>query len=357
LAQGSHCFFCLVPPCAHMPGRDYYAILGIPREANQEAIKKAYRKQALKWHPDKNADNQAEAEQKFKDVAEAYDVLSDDQKKAVYDKYGEEGLKGGGGPSGPESGGDNGGGFGPGMGGFSYRYSGDPHELFSRFFKDSFQRSTSFGETPFDGMGMFGGGFGDFGGPPGSMFSGPAGPGAAKRPAMFDLNCSLEELYAGVTKRMKVQRRSTTMQRPSETVLEVEVKPGWKAGTKLTFTGEGDELGNSGQAQDVVFVIREKKHGHFTRDGYNLSFHTQIPLVDALTGFKVDVPTLDNRVLRVNVRDVVNPNYVKIVKNEGMPHSKNPEVKGDLVITFDIKFPKTIDEAAKETIRSAMPRM
>lgn len=340
-----------------MPGRDYYAILGVPRDANQDAIKKAYRKQALKWHPDKNADNQAEAEQKFKDVAEAYDVLSDEQKKAVYDKYGEEGLKGGG-PSGPESHGDFSGGPGPGMGGFSYRYSGDPHELFSRFFKDSFQRSTSFGESPFDGAGMFGARFGDFGGPSGGMFGAPAGAGGGeKRPAMFDLNCSLEELYGGSTKRLKVQRRSTTMQRPSETVLEVEVKPGWKAGTKLTFSGEGDELGSSGQAQDVVFVIREKKHGHFTREGSNLLFHTQIPLVDALTGFKVDVPTLDGRVLRVNVRDVVNPNYAKIVKNEGMPHSKNPDVKGDLVITFDIKFPRSIDESAKETIRSAMPRM
>jgi len=341
-----------------MPGRDYYAILGIARDANQDAIKKAYRKQALKWHPDKNADNQAEAEQKFKEVAEAYDVLSDEQKKAVYDKYGEDGLKGGPSGPGPEFNGDFSGGPGPGMGGFSYRYSGDPHELFSRFFKDSFQRSTSFGESPFDGMFR---GFGDFGGPSGGpsggMFGVPTGAGAKKRPAMFDLNCSLEELYGGSTKRMKVQRRSTTMKRPSEKVLEVEVKPGWKAGTKLTFSGEGDELGNSGHAQDVVFVIREKKHAHFSCEGSNLLFHTQIPLVDALTGFKVDVPTLDNRMLRVNVRDVVNPNYAKIVKNEGMPHSKNPDVKGDLVITFDIKFPKNIDEAAKESLRSAMPRM
>lgn len=331
-----------------MPGRDYYAILGISRDANQETIKKAYRKQALKWHPDKNADNKAEAEEKFKDVAEAYDVLSDEKKKAVYDSLGEEGLKGGDNVGGPAPG-------APGMGGFSYNYSGDPHELFSRFFKDSFQRSTSFGESPFDGAGMFGPGFAGFG--HGGMFNAPPGPGGGEKiPAMFDLNCSLEDLYLGTNKRMKVQRKSTTMQRPNETVLEVDVKAGWKAGTKVTFTGEGDELGNSGQAQDVVFVIREKKHAHLTREGSNLLYHTQIPLVDALTGFKVDVPTLDNRVLRVNVRDVVNPNYAKVVKNEGMPHSKNPEVKGDLVITFDIIFPRTIDEAAKETLRSAIPK-
>lgn len=334
-----------------MPGKDYYAILGIPRDSDQDAIKKAYRKQALRWHPDKNAERKEEAEEKFKDVAEAYDVLSDDQKRAVYDQYGEEGLKGGppppgAGPAGP----DGPGGFsaGPGMGGFSYRFTGDPNDIFSRFFKDSFHRSNSFGESPFEDSSGFAGLFGPR--------MGHARPEAHARPAVFDLNCSLEDLFAGVTKRMKIQRKSTTMEREAEAVLEVVVRPGWKAGTKVTFSGEGDEVGSTGRAQDVVFVIREKKHTHFTREGSNLLFHTQIPLVDALTGCKVDVPTLDNRVLRVNVRDLVNPSYAKIVKNEGMPSSKARDVKGDLIITFDIVFPKDLDDAAKEAIKGVMPR-
>lgn len=129
-------------------GRDYYAILGIGRGASQDDIRKAYRKAALRWHPDKNQERKEEAEEKFKEIAEAYDVLSDPGKKSIYDQYGEEGLKGG--PS-PEQ--------GPGQQerspGFTYQFNGDPNDIFARFFKDSFNRSSSFGESPFEGMGFF----------------------------------------------------------------------------------------------------------------------------------------------------------------------------------------------------------
>mmetsp|Transcript_14718 Transcript_14718/g.42187 ORF Transcript_14718/g.42187 Transcript_14718/m.42187 type:complete len:191 (+) Transcript_14718:3-575(+) len=182
------------------------------------------------------------------------------------------------------------------------------------------------------------------------------GKGGAARPAVFELGCTLEELYNGTTKKMKVKRTSTTLQRDPEAVLEVEVKPGWKAGTKVTYGGEGDEIGSTGKAQDVVFVIREKKHAIYTREGSNLLHQARIPLVDALTGFKIDVPALDNRILRVNVRDVVTPSYTKIVRGEGMPSSKTPGAKGDLIITFDISYPRSIDESAKEEIRKVLPR-
>lgn len=147
-----------------------------------------------------------------------------------------------------------------------------------------------------------------------------------------------------------------TLQRSPEAVLEVDVKPGWKAGTKVTFAGEGDEI--NGQAQDVVFVIREKKHAAFSREGSNLLHHRKIPLVDALTGFKIDIPMLDSqeRVLRVNVRDMVTPNYAKVVKGEGMPSSKSPGMKGDLVITFDIQYPRSLSEDVKAKIKEFLPR-
>uniref|UniRef100_A0A7S1WB97 J domain-containing protein n=1 Tax=Alexandrium catenella TaxID=2925 RepID=A0A7S1WB97_ALECA len=338
-------------------GKDYYAILGIGRGANADDIKKAYRKQALKWHPDrhpgKTEAERKEVEKKFKDVAEAYDVLSDPQKKEIYDHVGEEGLKGG-----APAGSDSSGGMPGSPGGFSYQFHGDPNDIFARFFKDSFQRSSSFGESPFHDMGgMFGGpmggmrGMGGFG-PMGGM----GGMGGAARPAVFEIGCSLEELYNGVTKKMKVKRISVSLQRDPEAVLEIKIKAGWKAGTKVTFGGEGDEIGNSGKAQDVVFVIREKKHATFTREGSNLLHHARIPLVDALTGFKIDVPTLDNRILRVNVRDVVTPSYTKIVQGEGMPSSKTPGTKGDLIITFDVQYPRSIDESAKEQLKSLLPR-
>lgn len=332
-------------------GKDYYAFLGISKTASPEEIKKAYRKAALKWHPDKNQDNRAAAEEKFKDIAEAYDVLSDPEKRGIYDQYGEEGLKGGAAPSGPE--GPAAAGFSGAPGGFSYQFHGDPNEIFARFFKDSFERSSSFGESPFEDMGgLFGGMMGGMGGMGGmaDMASGKS------KPAVFELGCTLEELYNGARKKMKVKRSSQTLQRSAETVLEVDVKRGWKAGTKVTFPGEGDEIGSSGRAQDVVFVIREKRHATFTREGCNLLHCARVPLVDALTGFKIDVPTLDNRILRVNVRDIVGPAYAKVVKGEGMPSSKCPGSKGDLIITFDVFYPTSIGEEAKEQLRKALPR-
>lgn len=107
-------------------GKDYYKALEVPRSANEDEIKKAYRKMALKYHPDKN--KSPGAEEKFKEVAEAYDVLSDAKKKEVYDKYGEEGLKGGLGDSGGPAG------HGGGMPGFHYSFTGDPRKIFSQFF-------------------------------------------------------------------------------------------------------------------------------------------------------------------------------------------------------------------------------
>jgi len=148
-------------------GRDYYKILGVPRSADDRAIKKAFRKLSIQWHPDKNPDNKEEAQEKFKEIAAAYTVLSDAEQRKVYDQFGEEGLQGGGG----------GGGAGAAAGGI------DPMEIFKQFFG---------GENPFGGMGggggntnvkfSFGGGggspFGGMGGMGGSPFGGGGGGGS-----------------------------------------------------------------------------------------------------------------------------------------------------------------------------------
>eukprot|EP00050_Salpingoeca_kvevrii_P017845 m.68739 g.68739 ORF g.68739 m.68739 type:complete len:306 (+) comp7762_c0_seq3:130-1047(+) len=129
-------------------GRDYYKDLGVSKDADDNAIKKAYRKMAMKWHPDKNPDNKEQAEAKFKDISEAYEVLSDKQKRTIYDQYGEEGLKGG-------AGGFGGGGGGPGgMGGAQFHFSAhDPRDIFAQFFGGG-------GGEAFGGMGGMGGPFG-----------------------------------------------------------------------------------------------------------------------------------------------------------------------------------------------------
>ena len=333
-------------------GKDYYKILEVDRGADADAIKKAYRKQALRWHPDKNQDKRQEAEEKFKDIAEAYDVLSDPQKKAVYDQYGEEGLKGGPPPS--PGAGPSGGFYSPGEGGgmpggFAYHFTGDPRDIFSRFFQSSFDRSQSFGEN---------GGFGDsdvF-----MDFLNARGPGVSanvgqKPVAQFELNLSLEELYRGTTKKLKIKRKTRSqVPREDEKVLEVQVRPGWKAGTKITFPNEGDEIGNTAQFQDVVFVIREKKHPVFARDGSNLIFKAAITLKDALCGFTVEIPALDGRTIRHPITSVVPPGSSTVIANEGMPISKQPGRKGDLIVTFDVIFPSRLTEQQKDRLRQAL---
>lgn len=167
------------------------------------------------------------------------------------------------------------------------------------------------------------------------------------------LKLSLEELYTGTTKKRKVTRR--IVDGPSgksmsvEEVLEIPVKPGWKDGTRITFEGKGDELPGR-PPQDLVFVVKQIQHTRFQREGDDLITTFSIPLAKALTaGTTIDIPSLDNRVLRVPLREVVTPGFERVVRGEGMPLSKVPGKKGNLRIRFNIQFPKTQlvgDEAA-----------
>lgn len=324
-------------------GKDYYKILELSRDADADAIKKAYRKQALRWHPDKNQDNKVAAEERFKDIAEAYDVISDPQKRAVYDQYGEEGLKGG--PP-PEAGPTEGGPSPPG--GFSYKFQGDPNDIFSRFFQSSFERSQSGGV-----FGKDNDVFMDF-------MNARGGPGMSasvgqKRAATFELNLTLDELYKGTTKKLKIKRTTRSqVPRDAEKVLEIPIVSGWKAGTKVTFANEGDEVGNTGQFQDVVFIVKEKKHPIFARDGSNLIFKAAIPLKDSLCGFNFEIPTLDGRTIRQKIEGVITPGSTRVISNEGMPMSKHPGKKGDLIITFEVVFPRKLSEAQKTQLKQIL---
>lgn len=275
---------------AHKMGKDYYKILQLSKNATDDDIKKAYRKLALKYHPDKN--KSPDAENKFKEIAEAYDVLSDPKKKQIFDTYGEEGLKGGV----PNS--SDGGSAFPGQG-YSYTFQGDPRETFRMFFGNSdpfanmFQFSNMSGGSGRGGSMMF------------SSFSHPSmdvdddgsddnsnifGGGhrfgfsqKRKDPAIeYDLMLSLEELYQGTTKNMKIKRTvldANGQSHQEEKILSISVKPGWKAGTKITFPREGDQTPYSEPA-DVVFIVREKPHPLLTRDGADLKFKAVIGLYE-----------------------------------------------------------------------------
>jgi len=136
--------------------------------------------------------------------------------------------------------------------------------------------------------------------------------------------------------------------------LTLEIKPGWKKGTKITFTEKGNELPNV-IASDLVFVIDEKPHPVFTRDGNDLVVTEKVSLAEALTGYTVHLTTLDGRVLNITINNVIHPNYEEVVPREGMPISKDPSKKGNLRIKFDIKFPAKLTSEQKAGIKKLLP--
>ena len=181
----------------------------------------------------------------------------------------------------------------------------------------------------------------------------PSQPSEITRP----LKVSLEDLYSGATKHLKVGRRLLNGG-TEEKVLEIQISPGWKSGTKIRFPRAGNEqLG--GEAQDLVFVVEEKPHDRFVRDGNNLIAKVPLPLVEALAGEggKKVVETLDGRKLQVPIPlGVVKPGQQTTVPGEGMPIRKEGSVrkKGDLIVKWDIVFPDRLTPAQKEGIRKVL---
>ncbi|XP_031124457.1 dnaJ homolog subfamily B member 1-like [Ipomoea triloba] len=312
-------------------GVDYYNILRVSKNANEEDLKKAYRRLAMKWHPDKNSQNKKEAEAKFKQISEAYDVLSNSHKRQIYDLYGEEVLKSGQfDPASPT-------GVGGGGGGRGFKYDPrDAEDIFAEF----------------------------FGRPEGIYKGSPAHDGVNRgtprkaAPVENKLPCSLEELYKGSKRKMKISRivlddagKPVTV----EEVLTIHIKPGWKKGTKITFPEKGDYEAGAAPG-DLIFVVDEKPHGVFKRDGNDLVIHHKISLLDALTGKTIKLTSLDGRDLTVEISEIVKPGQEKVIPDEGMPISKEPGKKGNLRIKFDIKFPSRLSADQKCDLRRVLGR-
>eukprot|EP00798_Chlamydomonas_sp_ICE-L_P008304 gene8304-1576_t len=325
-------------------GRDYYDILGVAKGSDENEQKKAYRKLAMKWHPDKNPDNKEQAGAKFKEVSEAYEVLSDPKKKEIYDKYGEDGLKSGGG------------GGGCGGGGCGSYHARNPEDIFAEFFGGSF--SGGGGGDPLE---MFGGSFNGQGfggmpgmGRPGSSF-GQQGRGGARKGKAIEqpLACTLEELYTGAT--MEKCRLAGQVRGSQESeILEINIKPGWKKGTKITFPEKGDESPGIIPA-DIVFILDEKPHSILRRDGNDLLITKRLMLVDALCGTTMSIPLLDGSKIDVPVNDIITPTSVKLLKGKGMPITKAPGTFGNLIIKFEVQFPRTLTDEQKTLVRPFLP--
>lgn len=338
-----------------------YDLLGVLPSASEQELKKAYRKAALKFHPDKPTGDS----EKFKEIGEAFDILSNPDKKQIYDDYGLEAARGnapagggagfGGGGSPFGAGGTSFGGGSPfGAGGTSFGGGG-----FSQ--ADAFNIFSQMG-----GFGMDDGGFGGFGGGSSGGFGGfggdgmPGGFGGSTRGSSrprpepktitMPLALTLEEIYNGCVKKLKINRKNRSGMKESK-VLEVNVKPGWKTGTKISFKNEGDYQHECQARQTIQFVLEEKPHATFTRDGNDLKMVIPLSFKESLCGFDKEIMTIDGRKIPLSRSSPVQPSSVNTYPGLGMPVSKNPSQRGDFHISYKIDYPHYLTPEQKQMIK------
>ncbi|CAH0713917.1 unnamed protein product, partial [Brenthis ino] len=311
-------------------GFDYYSILGVKRSSDQSEIKKAYRRLALKYNPERY-DNDENMRRIFALIGEAYEVLVDHKNRAIFDQYGEEGLKRG--VPGPKEY------IQP------YIYHGDPIRTYQEFFGtgNPYADLLDYYENP----------------PP--MFESPLGKGYKEKDQTIvrPLALTLEEVFRGCLKKMKIQRLVFTDETCSELklrekVLSIPIKPGIYPNTEIKFKEEGDQ-GPTRIPADVIFITEDRPHENFVRSGLSdlLMFRT-ISLQEALCGITIVFSSLDDRTLRIKITDVITPTYEKIIEDEGLPIPACPNrARGNLKIRFNIIFPVYLSKRSKKAFENA----
>lgn len=354
---------------------DFYTVLGVQKGASEDELKKAYRKLAMQYHPDRNQGN-AEAEKKFKQINEAYDVLKDPQKKAAYDRYGHDAFTGGMGQGGPG-----------GMGAGGFEFSGS----FSDIFEDLFSEFT--------------------GGARGGRRGGePAQPAAARGSDLrYNLDVTLEEAFRGKQQTIKVTTSGTcetcdgsgaekgtkpetcstcngrgavraqqgffTVERTcgncqgtgkviknpcktcagsgrvrKEKSLSVTIPAGVEEGTRIRLAGEGEAGFRGGPPGDLYIFLSIKPHAIFRRDGANIYCNAPIPFTTATVGGHIEVPTIDGGRVKVTIPEGTQSGHQFRLKGKGMSVLRS-QAKGDMYIEVAVETPVNLSKKQKELLK------
>jgi len=328
-----------------MAKRDYYEILGVPRTASADEIKKAHRKLVRKYHPDVNKNNK-EAEERFKEAQEAYDVLSEPGKRRNYDQFGHAGAAGGGGPEG--AGGDPWEAFRrsqQGAGGGGYRWRPAPGVSV-----EDVEGMGDFGdifEQLFGARGGAGGAAGARGAPGGFGGAGAAGGRTRARPepqrgadVEHPVTLTFAQAARGTTLPLQINRDGKL-----ETI-DIKIPPGVKDGSRVRIRGKGQDSPN-GEAGDLFIITRVHDHPYFRRDGLDILLDVPISMYEAMLGTKIDVPTLEGPVT-LTIPPGTSSHAKMRIKARGIERGSE---KGDQFCIIRVVVPKDLDEEDKASMR------
>lgn len=296
--------------------KDFYAILGIAKDASDADIKKAYRKLAREHHPDTNSGN-ASAEKKFKDISEAYSVLSNPEDRQQYDAI----RAMGGARFAP--------GAGAGRGGAGA--NGGFEDLFGGLFGGGARQPSGAGGIPPEFADLFGGGFG--GGQTGFQRAPQKG---------SDRTATTSISFAGSIKGTTVSLRESNGH-----VIDVKIPAGIKDGQKVRQRGKGN-VGPAGNG-DLIITVNVKPHEFFQRDGDNIRIHVPVTFAEAALGATIDVPTIDGDTVKVRVPAGTPSGRTLRVKGRGVKTSK---ATGDLLVTIDVAVPQNLNKEAEEAVKA-----